>query len=90
MPYLLGEFGNNEPDIPWKYIIQYLKETGIDWTYWSLDGFKCDPEKDETFGIFTNNFKNVRHPEMLEDLISVGPPADALTNYWQYLPGKSY
>lgn len=45
-PYLLGEFGNNQQDIPWKYLIQYLKETDIDWTYWALDGFKCDREKD--------------------------------------------
>lgn len=45
-PYLLGEFGNNQRDIPWNYLIKYLKETGIDWTYWALDGFKCDPDKD--------------------------------------------
>ena len=25
VPYLLGEFGNNNPDIPWKYLMQYLK-----------------------------------------------------------------
>lgn len=46
VPYLLGEFGNNNQDIPWRYLMQYLKETDIDWTYWALDGFKCDPEKD--------------------------------------------
>lgn len=56
-PYLLGEFGNNQRDIPWKYVIQYLQETGIDWTYWCLDGFKCDPDKDETYGVFTNDFQ---------------------------------
>ena len=40
-PYFLGEFGNNTRDIPWNYLIRYLKETDIDWTYWALDGFKC-------------------------------------------------
>ena len=40
-PYLLGEFGNNCRDTPWQYLMRYLKETDIDWTYWSLDGFKC-------------------------------------------------
>ncbi len=24
-PYILGEFGNNERDIPWTYLIRYLK-----------------------------------------------------------------
>lgn len=54
--------------------MQYLKETDIDWTYWALDGFKCDPEKDETFGVFTNDFSGARHPDLLQDMIEVGPP----------------
>lgn len=54
--------------------MQYLKETDIDWTYWALDGFKCDPNDDETFGVFTNNFGDARHPDMLGDMIEVGPP----------------
>jgi len=45
-PYFLGEFGNNQRDVPWKFLIEYLKETDIDWTYWALDGFKCTPDKD--------------------------------------------
>lgn len=52
----------------------YLKETDIDWTYWALDGFKCEPEKDETYGVFTNDFMDARHPDLLVDLITVGPP----------------
>jgi hypothetical protein len=51
-----------------------LKETDIDWTYWALDGFKCDPDKDETYGVFTNDFREARHPDLLSDMISVGPP----------------
>lgn len=73
-PFLFGEFGNNQRDIPWKFLIRYLKETDIDWTYWALDGFKCDPDKDETYGVFTNDFMEARHPDMLADMISVGPP----------------
>lgn len=64
-PYLLGEFGNNNRDIPWKYLIRYLKETDIDWTYWALDGFKCEPKEDETYGVFTNDFSDARHPDLL-------------------------
>lgn len=40
-PFFLGEYGNNCKDVPWNYLIRYLKETDIDWTYWALDGFKC-------------------------------------------------
>jgi aryl-phospho-beta-D-glucosidase BglC (GH1 family) len=41
-PYLLGEYGNNNQDTPWKYLMTFLRETDIDWTYWALDGFKND------------------------------------------------
>ena len=44
VPYFLGEFGNNCRDIPWQYLMRFLKETDIDWTYWALDGFKCEPK----------------------------------------------
>lgn len=46
-----------------------------------MDGFKCDPDKDETYGVFTNDFSDARHPEMLEDMIKVGPPQNALQNH---------
>lgn len=45
--------------------------------YWPIDGFKCDPndpDKDQTYGLFTNDFKSIRHPELLADINSVGPP----------------
>jgi hypothetical protein len=54
--------------------MKYLREEDIDWTYWALDGFKCDPDKDETYGVFSNNFKQARHPDLLEDMIAAGPP----------------
>lgn len=56
VPFWLGEFGSNTADIPWNFMIRYLRETDMDWAYWVLDGFKCEPNDDETFGIYTNNF----------------------------------
>jgi len=44
-PILLGEFGNNKRDTLWNYLIRYLNETDVDWTYWPIDGFKCDPNE---------------------------------------------
>lgn len=61
--------------------MQYLKETDIDWTYWALDGFKCEPEKDETYGVFTNDFSTARHPDLLQDMIAAGPPQSLLASY---------
>ena len=49
-----------------------------------MDGFKCEPEKDETYGVFTNDFSDARHPEMLKDMIKVGPPKSALASYEKY------
>ena len=34
--------------------------------------------------MFTNDFSEARHPEMLEDMIAVGPNADALQKYPKY------
>lgn len=61
VPFFLGEFGTNTPDIPWQYLIKFLGESDIDWTYWPLDGFKCEPDKDETYGIYNQYFSGVRH-----------------------------
>lgn len=38
--------------------------------------------------MFTNDFSGARHPEMLEDMIAVGPPKKALDEYNLYLPPK--
>lgn len=54
--------------------MRYLKETGIDWTYWALDGFKCDKKEDQTYGVFTNDFSTARHPDMLKDMMKVARP----------------
>jgi hypothetical protein len=84
VPYLLGEFGNNQKDNYWNWLIAYLKQTSLDWTYWVIDGFQGDPSHDETYGMFNKDFTTVRHPDLLADLISVGPPATALKNYYKY------
>ena len=68
VPFLLGEFGENNRSTPWKYLIKYVKELDLDWTYWCLDGYKCDSQEDETYGVWTHDFRSVRHPELLEDL----------------------
>ena len=78
-PFVLGEFGNNKRDGPWKYLIKYLKETDIDWIYWPIDGFKCDfddPSEDETYGIFTHDFRDIRNVDIFNDLRSIGAPSN--------------
>ena len=68
MPFLLGEFGNNQRDESWRYLMRLLRELDLDWTYWCLDGYKCDDQQDETFGVWDYNFREARHPHLLEDL----------------------
>lgn len=74
MPFLVGEFGNNERDPSWKYFIRLLRELDLDWTYWCLDGYKCDDQQDETFGVWDYHFREPRHPDLLQDLKSVARP----------------
>ena len=71
VPFWLGEFGSDVQDIPWNLVIQWLRESDVDWCYWALDGFKCESNDDETFGIYANNFMEPRNPSMLRDLQSV-------------------
>lgn len=71
-PFILGEFGNNTRDDSWIYLMKYLKELDLDWIYWCLDGYKCDNQEDEKYGIWNFQFTGVRHPEMLDDLKAIG------------------
>lgn len=73
VPYFLGEFGGNEPDVPWQYLMRYLRESDLDWSYWCLDGYKCDNDLDETYGIYDMYFRQIRHPWKLKDLQSIMP-----------------
>lgn len=52
--------------------MKYLKELDLDWIYWCLDGYKCDNQEDETYGIWDSSFTRIRHPKMLEDLKEIG------------------
>jgi hypothetical protein len=36
--------------------------------------------------VFTNDFGGARHPEMLEDMVKVGPPKSALKSFDKYDP----
>ena len=71
---MLGEFGNNTRDEYWIYLIKYMKELDLDWTYWCLDGYKCDDQEDETYGVWTYKFNGSRHPLMLQDLKEIAKP----------------
>lgn len=74
VPFLFGEFGNNQQDVYWGYLLKVLRDTDVDWTYWCLDGYKCSDQQDETYGILTKDFKGVRYPSMMEQLKDVGRP----------------
>ena len=54
--------------------MQLLEETDIDWSYWCLDGYKCDDQEDETYGLLTHDFKSFRYPWMVDDLKKIGKP----------------
>ena len=51
-----------------------MKELDLDWTYWCLDGYKCDDQEDETYGVWTKKFSGARHPDMLKDLKEIARP----------------
>ena len=55
--------------------MRYLKESDIDWCYWCLDGYKCNPEADETYGIYDRTFTQERNPDIINDLRSIMKPA---------------
>ena len=74
VPFLLGEFGNNCKDTYWDYTMKLLAETDIDWTYWCLDGYKCDDQENETYGLLTEDFSKSRYPWMIEELKKITQP----------------
>lgn len=54
--------------------MRLLKESDIDWTYWCVDGYKCDDQENETYGLLTQDFKFIRYDWMIEDLKKVAKP----------------
>lgn len=55
-------------------MIRLLRQRDLDWTYWCLDGYKCHDQQDETFGVWDYEFKEARHPDLLEDIKSIAKP----------------
>jgi endoglucanase len=47
IPFMLGEFGDNNNSNYWNHLIKYLEESDIDWTYWCVDGYKYDGTSDK-------------------------------------------
>lgn len=74
VPFLVGEFGNNSRDDSWRYFLRYLREFDLDWTYWCLDGYKCDKQEEETYGVWDFHFLNPRNPQLLEDMKKAARP----------------
>eukprot|EP00927_Polykrikos_kofoidii_P021236 TRINITY_DN20169_c0_g1_i1.p1 TRINITY_DN20169_c0_g1~~TRINITY_DN20169_c0_g1_i1.p1 ORF type:complete len:379 (-),score=56.90 TRINITY_DN20169_c0_g1_i1:58-1194(-) len=74
-PFWLGEFGSNKRSTFWNWTINLLRENPwFGWAYWALDGYKNGSHGDqdeETFGIFEQDYKTIRHPWKLKDLQSV-------------------
>ena len=71
-PLWLGEFGANTSDAYWTYLIRYMAENpNLHWAYWSYNGYKYDPEEDETYGITNADMVTVRDDWKLSDLQSV-------------------
>lgn len=54
--------------------MRILRELDLDWTYWCLDGYKCDEQEDETYGVWDYDFKQARHPDLLADLKKIAKP----------------
>ena len=80
-PLWLGEFGQDEIDNYWEFLIQYLSdEPQIGWAQWSWNGYKTTPDEDETFGIMNSDMLSVRHAWKLQDLQSISAQPNQKTN----------
>jgi len=70
-PFWLGEFGENSQSDYWNFTINFLQQSpSLGWAYWALDGYKHSggESDDETFGIFMQDYKTIRHPWKVADL----------------------
>eukprot|EP00088_Acartia_fossae_P046304 TRINITY_DN4998_c0_g1_i2.p1 TRINITY_DN4998_c0_g1~~TRINITY_DN4998_c0_g1_i2.p1 ORF type:complete len:374 (-),score=39.35 TRINITY_DN4998_c0_g1_i2:51-1172(-) len=73
-PYWMGEFGTgpSPDDVKWDHIVQFLRETDHDWSYWSIDGYRY-PGHEEGYGLLDLNYSDVRVPWKMEQLRSIMP-----------------
>ncbi|CAE7421731.1 unnamed protein product, partial [Symbiodinium pilosum] len=69
-PVWLGEFGTNTESLWWKHMLTYLQKHDLDFAYWSINGEKYNGV-DESFGLYKENFVDVRHPWKLQQLQTI-------------------
>lgn len=91
-PVWVGEFGSpgKAGNVWWEFIMDYFKESDVNWCYWALDPIKTPafvdtainksyPLKRDAFGIF--DYSRLDYISVvgwkLQDLIRVQPPAHA-------------
>lgn len=66
-PIWLGEFGTDEDNQWWRYLIRYLHERDVGFAYWPLNGEKRTDEI-EWYGLLMEDSSTVRHSWKLEAL----------------------
>jgi len=66
-PVWLGEFGTNTQSLWWEHMLRYLQKRDLDFAYWSVNGEKFNG-KPESFGLFMENFIDVKQPWKLQQL----------------------
>lgn len=83
VPLWVGEFGTCQTldcgdDGQWlRWFIRYLKEKGLSWSYWPLNGTQSSGEGRkydavETYGLLTPDYQNIAAPKIVNLLRSVG------------------
>jgi len=84
-PVWLGEFGvaDSDGDLWWTYIMRYIQERNLDFSYWAVDG-QQDVGVDEPFGLMNSDYNSLRYLTKSLDLFpGLNYTTDADT-------GKSY
>lgn len=67
VPVWLGEFGTDYDSRWWRYMLRYIQDYDLDWSYWAFNGEKRVGE-DESFGLMDRDWVKVRHEWKLEHL----------------------
>lgn len=83
-PLWVGEFGIcQKPEQCQKYgewfsfFVQYLKETGVSWGYWPLNGTQSSGggrhyDTVEDYGLLAPDYRNIAAPDVLKQLSDIG------------------
>lgn len=68
-PLWIGEFGDNEVQNYWIYMMRYFADTPeLGWAYWPWNGYGGTPYDNEGFGILNQDMKTIRDEWRLSDL----------------------